>query len=76
MYRIKEYRRVLMKYKYSDDKDTVNFIQSALRDNDGYCPSHSEERGNPDYECPCKDFRENVGKGESCTCGLYIKVKK
>ena len=49
MYRIKEYRRVLMKYKYSSDKDTVNFIQSALRDNDGYCPSHSEQHGNPDY---------------------------
>ena len=38
-----------MKYKISSDKDTVNFIQQALRDNDGYCPSHSEERGNPDY---------------------------
>ena len=47
-----------MKYKISSDKDTVNFIQQALRDNDGYCPSHSEERGNPDYECPCKHFRE------------------
>ena len=65
-----------MKYKISSDKDTVNFIQQALRDNDGYCPSHSEERGKPDYECPCKHFRENVEKGETCNCGLYVKVKR
>lgn len=65
-----------MKYKISSDKDTVNFIQQALRDNDGYCPSHSEERGNSDYECPCKHFRENVEKGETCNCGLYVKVKR
>ena len=65
-----------MKYKISSDKDTVNFIQQALRDNDGDCPSHSEERGNPDYECPCKHFRENVEKGETCNCGLYVKVKR
>lgn len=65
-----------MKYKISSDKDTVNFIQQALRDNDGYCPSYSEERGNPDYECPCKHFRENVEKGETCNCGLYVKVKR
>ena len=65
-----------MKYKISSDKDTVNFIQQALRDNDGYCPSLSEERGNPDYECPCKHFRENVEKGETCNCGLYVKVKR
>ena len=65
-----------MKYKISSDKDTVNFIQQALRDNDGYCPSHSEERGNPEYESPCKHFRENVEKGETCNCGLYVKVKR
>lgn len=65
-----------MKYKYSDDKVTVNFIKQALKDNDGYCLSHTEERGNPDYECPCKNFRENAEKGETCECGLYVKVKR
>jgi ferredoxin-thioredoxin reductase catalytic subunit len=65
-----------MKYKYSDDKDTVNFIKSALQENDGYCPSRSEMRGNEDFECPCRQFREEAKKGETCLCGLYVKVKK
>ena len=64
-----------MKYKVSNDKDTVNYIQSALRDSDGYCPSASDHYGDPDYECPCRDFRENVKKGETCKCGLYVKVR-
>lgn len=64
-----------MKYRYSDDKETVNFIKSLLRDNDGYCPGYEDGFGNPDYKCPCRDFRENVKKGETCSCGLYVKVR-
>lgn len=64
-----------MKYRYSDDKYTVSFLKSRLQDNDGYCPSHLDSRGIEEYKCPCKDFRENTKKGETCACGLYVKVK-
>lgn len=65
-----------MKYKLSEDKETVNFVRSALRDNDGYCPCVIDSRGKEEYKCPCKDFRENVSKGETCHCGLFVKVKE
>ena len=26
-----------------------------------------------DYICPCKDYRDNIEKGEPCRCGLFIK---
>ena len=64
-----------MKYRYSDDKITVNFVKQRLTDNDGYCPGHSDSHGFEDFKCPCKDFRENTKKGETCACGLYVKVK-
>ena len=65
-----------MKYRLSDDKNTVNFITQKLNDNYGYCPSVMDSRGNECYKCPCDDFVNNVGKGETCRCGLYVKVKK
>lgn len=65
-----------MKYRLSDDKETVNFIKQRLMDNDGYCPSIMNSRGIENYKCPCDDFMYNVGKGETCRCGLYVKVKK
>ena len=65
-----------MKYRLSDDKETVNFIKQRLVDNDGYCPSVMDSRGIENYKCPCDDFMHNVGKGETCRCGLYVKVKK
>jgi ferredoxin-thioredoxin reductase catalytic subunit len=65
-----------MKYRLSDDKETINFIKQRLVDNDGYCPSVMDSRGIENYKCPCDDFMYNVGKGETCRCGLYVKVKK
>ena len=65
-----------MKYRLSDDKETVNFIKQRLVDNDGYCPSVMDSRGIENYKCPCDDFMYNVGKGETCRCGLYVTVKK
>ena len=65
-----------MKYRLSDDKETVNFIKQRLVDNDGYCPCVMDSRGIENYKCPCDDFMYNVGKGETCRCGLYVKVKK
>lgn len=65
-----------MKYRLSPDKETVNFIKQRLIDNDGYCPSIVDSYGKEELKCPCRDFEENVGKGETCRCGLYVKVKK
>ena len=65
-----------MKYRLSEDKETVNFIKQRLVDNDGYCPSVMDSRGDESCKCPCDDFTNNVEKGETCRCGLYVKVKK
>lgn len=65
-----------MKYCLSQDKETVNFIKQRLLDNGGYCPSIVGSVGNEIYKCPCEDFIKNTEKGETCNCGLYVKVKK
>lgn len=65
-----------MKYRLSEDKETVNFIKQRLLENDGYCPSIMGSHGNEEHKCPCQDFINNVDKGETCHCGLYVKVKK
>lgn len=65
-----------MKYKESSDKETVRFIKEQLIKNNGYCPSIIDSNGVEEFRCPCKDFEENTKKGETCRCGLYVKVKK
>lgn len=65
-----------MKYRLSSNKETVNFIQQRLMDNDGYCPGVSGSYGKEEYKCPCDRFYNETEKGDSCPCGLYVKVKK
>lgn len=65
-----------MKYRESNDKELTYFIKRRLQDNDGYCPSIVDSRGQEQWKCPCADFTENTKKGETCRCGLYVKVKK
>ena len=65
-----------MKYRLNDDKITVNFIKQRLMENDGYCPSVMDSHGREEYKCLCDDFVNNTEKGETCRCGLYVKVKK
>jgi len=55
--------------KLNDDKELVNRIRQALKDNDGYCPCALER--NRDTRCLCKQFRE-MTEG-TCHCGLYVK---
>lgn len=64
-----------MKYRETNDRETVNFIKQRLQDNNGYCPGVVDSQKNECWLCPCQDFRENVKKGETCRCGLYVKVK-
>lgn len=65
-----------MKYKENPDRETVNFIKQRLNDNNGYCPGISSSYGKEEYKCPCDRFYNETEKGETCPCGLYVKVKK
>jgi ferredoxin-thioredoxin reductase catalytic subunit len=51
------------------DKDVVDAVRAALKENDGYCPCRLEKTA--DTKCMCKDFREQ--ESGMCHCGLYIK---
>lgn len=53
------------------NKDIVETIKEALKQNDGYCPCRLKKT--PENKCMCKEFREQED-GE-CHCGLYIKLK-
>ena len=54
----------------------VNFIKQRLNSNDGYCPGVPDSYGKEEYKCPCDRFYNDTEKGETCPCGLYVKVKK
>lgn len=62
-----------MKKHFTDNIEMKEIILQGLKENNGYCPCIYESEGKPEYKCPCKDFRENILKGQLCHCGLYIK---
>lgn len=62
-----------MKIHVSDNKEIVEVIREALRQNDGYCPCVYESKGKEEYRCPCQRFREEAYIGDTCHCGLYVK---
>ena len=62
-----------MKVHATTDTKLKNIVRQGLKDNNYYCPCIINGKGNPDYKCMCKDFRENTKAGDSCYCGLYIK---
>ena len=64
-----------MKYRLVEDKYVVDFIKQRLNQNGGYCPSVLDSYGKEEFKCPCENFKEAVKKGETCQCGLYVKVK-
>lgn len=55
----------------SSDKELVDKIRMALKENGGYCPCSIIR--NDDTKCMCKEFRE-MEEG-TCHCGLYIKTR-
>lgn len=65
-----------MKTKFNDDKALVEQIKAALRINGGYCPCVLSSRNHSDYKCPCKDFRLSTPVGETCHCGLFVKIEE
>ena len=58
-----------MKIIQNPNKDFVEQILKALKENSNYCPCKTEKT--KDTKCMCKEFREQ--KDGWCHCGLYYK---
>ena len=58
-----------MKIIQNPNKDFVEQILKALKENSNYCPCKTEKT--KDTKCICKEFREQ--KDGWCHCGLYYK---
>lgn len=58
-----------MKIIQNPNKDFVEQMLKALKENSNYCPCKIEKT--KDTKCICKEFREQ--KDGWCHCGLYYK---
>ena len=58
-----------MKIIQNPNKDFVEQMLKALKENSNYCPCKIEKT--KDTKCICKEFREQ--KNGWCHCGLYYK---
>ena len=58
-----------MKIIQNSNKDFVEQMLKALKENSNYCPCKTEKT--KDTKCMCKEFREQ--KDGWCHCGLYYK---
>ena len=58
-----------MRITRNPNKDFVEQILKALKENSNYCPCKIEKT--KDTKCICKEFREQ--KDGWCHCGLYYK---
>jgi len=61
-----------MKIVQNPDTEYVNEIKKRLKENNGYCPCALKKT--PDTKCRCKEFREQIARGEpgACHCGLWV----
>lgn len=62
----------MIKITTNPNKEFAEDIRNKIKENDGYCVCaivHDD-----DYKCMCKEFRDQIERGESgsCGCGLYI----
>lgn len=60
-----------MKVSLNPDGEHVKEIRAKLKANNGYCPCAIEKTR--DTKCMCKQFREQIDRGEPgyCHCELY-----
>ena len=72
-----------MKVMINPDKDIVTEIRSKLKENKEkygkqYCPCVLPNNHNEDTVCMCKEFRDQMERGEEgeCHCGLYIAINE
>ena len=63
-----------MRVVQNPDREYVAEIKHKLKENNGYCLCALYK--NKDTKCKCKDFREQIARGEagSCNCGLWIAL--
>lgn len=59
----------------TSDKEHAALIRQKLNENGGFCPCQITK--SQDTKCMCKDFREQIKRGDPgmCHCGLYIAQK-
>lgn len=64
-------RNTQLHIKLNPDREVVDEISKKLKDNGGYCPCSLVKT--PDTKCQCRDFKEQVSRGEKgfCHCGLW-----
>lgn len=65
-----------MKVKVTSNQELKAIIRQGLMKNNGYCPCILNSNGKDEYKCLCQDFRINKKVGETCHCGLYIKIEE
>ena len=53
--------------KINSDRNFVEMMVEAIRNNEGHCPCQVDK--NEDTVCPCKAYREK----NECLCGLYVE---
>jgi ferredoxin-thioredoxin reductase catalytic subunit len=61
-----------MKVTVSPNAELVAEIRAKIKENNGHCAC--VVNFNNDTKCMCKEFREQISRGEEgeCHCGLYI----
>lgn len=66
----------MIKVITNPDKDLVKEIREKIKVNNGHCACAINF--NADNKCICKEFREQIEKGEigECHCGLYRIVQE
>lgn len=65
-----------MKIIKNPDEEYAAEIKHLLKENNGYCPCSVIKSA--ETKCRCKEFRDQVERGESgsCHCGLWIAVEE
>lgn len=61
-----------MKITISNNKDLVQEVKNAIKDNNGYCCCQLEKSDRT--KCICKNFLE--GPDGWCHCGIYYKTSE
>lgn len=62
----------MIKITTNPDKELVNEIREKIKENNGHCACAVVLTD--DNMCICKDFREQIERGDpgECHCGLYV----
>lgn len=65
-----------MKIITNPDENFVKEIREKIQQNQGYCACAISLSS--DNKCMCKEFREQVERGEQgyCDCGLYAVINE